>query len=106
MVMTSYQNTELQNQEETSEFYERYEAMEVLGRGVSSIVRKCIKKSTGEVFAVKIIDLSAGDSATLSSETKKEITILEVSCSNITMGEVSILRTIQLNNNVISLVMY
>ena len=37
-----------------------YEPLEVLGRGISSVVRRCLKRDTGEQFAVKIIDLLQG----------------------------------------------
>lgn len=41
------------------DFYAKYEPKEVLGRGVSSTVRRCIEKETGKEFAAKIIDVSA-----------------------------------------------
>ena len=34
-----------------------YEPLEILGRGISSVVRRCLKRDTGEEFAVKVIDL-------------------------------------------------
>ena len=36
-------------------FYQKYEPREILGKGVSSTVRRAIYKETGESFAVKII---------------------------------------------------
>lgn len=39
-------------------FYSKYETKEVLGRGLSSTVRKCIARDTGIEYAVKIIDKS------------------------------------------------
>lgn len=65
------------------EFYAKYEVKDVLGRGVSSTVRRCIEKSTGQEFAVKIMELSqdkdSDDSAEeLRNETKKEIKILRM----------------------------
>lgn len=40
-------------------FYAKYEPKEILGRGISSTVRRCIEKETGKEFAAKIIDLGA-----------------------------------------------
>lgn len=42
--------------EEDNEFYSKYEVGEILGDGISSVVRRCLNKETGEEFAVKIID--------------------------------------------------
>ena len=58
----------------------------VCDRGVSSTVRKCIEKSTGVEFAVKIIDLTQeSDNNELTEqmreETKREIDVLSV-CSH------------------------
>ena len=39
-------------------FYQKYDLREVLGRGVSSTVRRAVLKETGESFAAKIIDVS------------------------------------------------
>ncbi|KIH54097.1 hypothetical protein ANCDUO_15758 [Ancylostoma duodenale] len=43
---------------EDRSFYAVYESKEVLGRGLASTVRKCVEKSTGQCFAVKIVDVS------------------------------------------------
>ena len=43
------------------DFYQKYEPKEVLGKGLSSVVRRCICKHTGEEFAVKIMDVSDTD---------------------------------------------
>lgn len=60
-------------------FYAKYEPKEILGRGISSTVRRCIEKETGKEYAAKIIDLSTSDgihdSSTLEN-TKQEISIL------------------------------
>ena len=39
-------------------FYAKYSAMEILGRGVSSTVRRCVEKDTGKSYAAKIVDVS------------------------------------------------
>uniref|UniRef100_A0A182NRB2 Protein kinase domain-containing protein n=1 Tax=Anopheles dirus TaxID=7168 RepID=A0A182NRB2_9DIPT len=60
-------------------FYAKYEPKEILGRGISSTVRRCIEKETGKEFAAKIIDLGAaetGDSNHMLEATRQEIQIL------------------------------
>lgn len=64
------------------DFYAKYEPKEVLGRGVSSTVRRCIEKETGKEFAAKIIDVSAdledSQGLTLRQATLREISILKL----------------------------
>jgi phosphorylase kinase gamma subunit len=65
----------------SKELYAKYELKNVLGRGVSSTVRKCIEKSTHKEYAVKIVDLTQEkDNEDLTEQvrqsTKKEIDIL------------------------------
>jgi len=58
-------------------FYAKYEPKEVLGRGISSVVRRCIDKETGKEYAAKIIDLGAADeTSSIMESTKQEISIL------------------------------
>ncbi|XP_055324415.1 phosphorylase b kinase gamma catalytic chain, skeletal muscle/heart isoform isoform X4 [Sitodiplosis mosellana] len=61
-------------------FYAKYEPKEILGRGISSTVRRCIEKETGREFAAKIIDVGAesGDASPsqMLEATRQEIAIL------------------------------
>ena len=63
-------------------FYQKYEPREVLGKGVSSIVRRAVLKETGASFAVKIIDISQdlvdSDGLDLREQTMSEINILKL----------------------------
>ena len=43
------------------EFHIKYEPKEILGRGLSSTVRRCVSRETGRDYAVKIIDKSQDD---------------------------------------------
>ncbi|RZC32649.1 phosphorylase b kinase gamma catalytic chain, skeletal muscle/heart isoform [Asbolus verrucosus] len=68
----------LPDQDAAKEFYAKYEPKEILGRGISSTVRRCIEKETGKAFAAKIIDLSndGGDGISAKEATKQEVAIL------------------------------
>ncbi|PNF28953.1 Phosphorylase b kinase gamma catalytic chain, skeletal muscle/heart isoform [Cryptotermes secundus] len=60
-------------------FYAKYEPKEILGRGISSTVRRCIEKETGIEYAAKIIDLSNdSNDAGVGGKTMLEATIEEV----------------------------
>jgi len=66
----------------TAIFYQTYQPMEVLGRGVSSVVRRMIYRKSGQSFAVKIIDVSKdivdADGLNLREQTVREINILRL----------------------------
>ncbi|KAG5888742.1 hypothetical protein JTB14_032017 [Gonioctena quinquepunctata] len=69
----------LPDKDAAKEFYAKYEPKEILGRGISSTVRRCIEKETGKEFAAKIIDMSTTDGVHDGSSpeaTKQEIDIL------------------------------
>ncbi|XP_053987454.1 phosphorylase b kinase gamma catalytic chain, skeletal muscle/heart isoform isoform X3 [Hylaeus anthracinus] len=60
-------------------FYAKYEPKEILGRGISSTVRRCIEKETGIEYAAKIIDISNetnDDGHTMKDATLQEVHIL------------------------------
>ncbi|XP_075540268.1 phosphorylase kinase gamma isoform X6 [Dermacentor variabilis] len=75
------QEDDLPDKDVAKEFYAKYEPKEILGRGISSTVRRCIDKETGEEFAAKIIDISSdtdGSGPTsLYQATKREIEVLK-----------------------------
>lgn len=66
----------LPDRDAAKEFYAKYEPKEILGRGISSTVRRCIEKETGVEFAAKIIDLSADPENKVS--TLEEVRILRL----------------------------
>lgn len=57
-------------------FYKEYEALEVLGRGLSSVVRRCRHRENGQEYAVKIIDLLQDESPN-NVEIQNEIELLK-----------------------------
>ncbi|CAL8115824.1 unnamed protein product [Orchesella dallaii] len=73
----------LPDQDAAKEFYAKYEPKEVLGRGISSTVRRCVEKETGREYAAKIIDLSNEDTNT---QTVRESTLSEVHILRLVAG--------------------
>ncbi|CAG9791603.1 unnamed protein product [Diatraea saccharalis] len=73
----------LPDKDAAKEFYAKYEPKEIIGRGISSTVRRCIEKETGKEYAAKIIDLSQEsqdgvDTHTMRDATRQEIHILRM----------------------------
>ncbi|XP_052222433.1 phosphorylase b kinase gamma catalytic chain, skeletal muscle/heart isoform-like isoform X2 [Dreissena polymorpha] len=71
-------DSDLPSQDMAKEFYAKYDPKEVLGRGISSTVRKCTEKNTGKEYAVKIIDISGEKTDNYQAEQTKRDTIREI----------------------------
>jgi len=74
---------DLPDQDIAKDFYAKYEPKEILGKGVSSTVRRCVEKATGKDFAVKIIDLTGEKDNEyqmdeIRQQTRKEMNILRM----------------------------
>lgn len=76
------------------EFHQKYESKEVIGRGVSSVVRRCVNKHTGQEFAVKIIEITAEKMTTQQLEEVKSSTLKEIHVLNVLKGHPSIITLI------------
>ncbi|OWF41148.1 phosphorylase b kinase gamma catalytic chain, skeletal muscle/heart isoform-like isoform X2 [Mizuhopecten yessoensis] len=79
-------DSELPAQEAAKGFYARYEPKEQLGRGVSSVVRRCVEKETGKEYAVKIIDISEEKQQQYQAEQTKQDTIREINILKMCSG--------------------
>jgi phosphorylase kinase gamma subunit len=66
---------EFPDREKAREFYSKYELKDVLGKGISSVVRKCIEKSSGKEYAVKIVEYSGPE---VKESTLREIEIMKL----------------------------
>ncbi|XP_030630205.1 phosphorylase b kinase gamma catalytic chain, liver/testis isoform [Chanos chanos] len=73
------------------EFYQKYDPKEVIGRGVSSVVRRCVHKQTGQELAVKIIEITAEKMTEQQLEEVKSSTLKEIQVLNMVKGHPSII---------------
>lgn len=76
------------------EFYQKYDPKDIIGRGVSSVVRRCVHRATGDEFAVKIMEVSA---ERLSLEQLEEV-------RDATRREMHILRQVAGHPHIITLI--
>uniref|UniRef100_A0A8C7H4A0 phosphorylase kinase n=1 Tax=Oncorhynchus kisutch TaxID=8019 RepID=A0A8C7H4A0_ONCKI len=76
------------------EFYQKYDPKEVIGRGVSSVVRRCVHKHTGQELAVKIIEITAEKMTAQQLEEVKSSTLKEIQVLNMVKGHSSIITLI------------
>jgi len=59
------------------QFYQKYDPKEVIGKGLSSVVRKCVEKATGKEYACKIIEFN-DDNDDEHAATLREIQMLKL----------------------------
>ncbi|XP_057215124.1 phosphorylase b kinase gamma catalytic chain, liver/testis isoform [Triplophysa rosa] len=76
------------------EFYQKYDPKEVIGRGVSSVVRRCVHKHTGQEYAVKIIEITEEKMTEQQLEEVKSSTLKEIHVLNLVKGHPSIITLI------------
>ncbi|KRX80017.1 Phosphorylase b kinase gamma catalytic chain, skeletal muscle/heart isoform [Trichinella sp. T6] len=73
------------------EFYTNYDCKEILGKGMSSTVRRCIRKSTGKEYAVKIIDVSSEKATEEQARELRETTLREIRILKMMAGHQNII---------------
>ncbi|XP_056627925.1 phosphorylase b kinase gamma catalytic chain, liver/testis isoform [Triplophysa dalaica] len=76
------------------EFYQKYDPKEVIGRGVSSVVRRCVHKHTGQEYAVKIIEITEEKMTEQQLDEVKSSTLKEIHVLNLVNGHPSIITLI------------
>lgn len=88
------ETNDMDREQSVDAFYRSYEPKEVLGRGVSSVVRRCTHRATKQDWAVKIIDLNSGGA-------NQECTPEEL--HNMAMKEIAVLRLVHSHENIMQL---
>ncbi|KAG7272836.1 hypothetical protein CRUP_025816 [Coryphaenoides rupestris] len=76
------------------EFYQKYDPKEVIGRGVSSVVRRCVHRHTGQELAVKIIEIAAEKMTAQQLKEVKSSTLKEIQVLNMVQGHSSVITLI------------
>lgn len=66
-------------------------------RGVSSVVRRCVHRHTGQELAVKIIEITAEKMTVLQLEEVKTSTLKEIHVLNMVKGHSSISKLVPLD---------
>lgn len=66
---------EMPDREKAREFYSKYELKEILGKGISSVVRRCLEKSTSREYACKIVEYNSPSER---DQTMKEIEVMRL----------------------------
>ncbi|KAK2174490.1 hypothetical protein NP493_799g05013 [Ridgeia piscesae] len=79
MTIQGHEDDELPGEDLAKEFYAKYEIRNILGKGISSTVRRCTEKASGQEFAVKIIDLTVDAESKISKEEERIATKREIS---------------------------
>lgn len=70
------------------QFYQKYDAQEVIGKGLSSVVRKCVEKGTGKEFACKIVEFND------ESQEERTATLREIQTLKLVSGHPNIIEII------------
>jgi phosphorylase kinase gamma subunit len=84
---------ELPERTEAAEFYAKYTARDIVGRGASSVVRLCVEKSTGQEFAVKVIDVGGDHGNAEESKDIYEAAMKEIQALRSLAGQPNIIGT-------------
>ncbi|XP_059809386.1 phosphorylase b kinase gamma catalytic chain, liver/testis isoform-like isoform X1 [Hypanus sabinus] len=75
-------------------FHKKYKTKEVIGRGVTSMVQRCIHQATGKEYAVKVIELFADNLTAAQLSEVRQSTLNEVQILQMVSGHRSIITLI------------